>query len=45
MDGWWEEGAAAGDVREIWIEPSGVSPGDVEMLKDLVLAAVCQLRL
>jgi hypothetical protein len=40
---WAVEGAAAGDVREIWVEPSGVNPAEVEILEDLVLAAVLQV--
>ncbi|MCY4648105.1 MAG: YbaB/EbfC family nucleoid-associated protein [Gammaproteobacteria bacterium] len=33
-----------GTVRSITIEPSAVDPGDVEMLEDLVLAALAEAQ-
>jgi len=33
-----------GDVRRIRIDPSSVDPADVEMLEDLVLAAVSEAQ-
>jgi nucleoid-associated protein EbfC len=36
--------SGAGDVKKITIDPKAVDPDDVEMLEDLVLAAVNEAR-